>query len=178
MSQVEVIDPIGEGFRTYLLKLEGGDIAASARTSRAPTGGRLVSDVWTDPKHRGKGYSKNVLNAIFNVEPRPLKLRVGAYGDGKKMSNEQLKKYYERLGFTKPEGDLLVKAAMRIKIVLEPSEEGGFTVYAPSLPGCISEGDTKEEALANIREAIELYLEPAEDDLYATPGAEVIEIAI
>ena len=114
MSQIEVIDPIGEGFRTYLLKLEGGDIAASARTSRAPTGGRLVSDVWTDPKHRGKGYSKNVLNAIFNAEPRPLKLRVGAYGDGKKMSNEQLKKYYERLGFTKPEGDLLVKAAMRV----------------------------------------------------------------
>ena len=53
---------------------------------------------------------------------------------------------------------------MKLKIVLEPSEEGGFTVYAPSLPGCISEGETEEEALANIREAIELYLEPAEDD--------------
>ncbi|MBI2132998.1 MAG: type II toxin-antitoxin system HicB family antitoxin [Candidatus Tectomicrobia bacterium] len=53
---------------------------------------------------------------------------------------------------------------MKLKIVLDPSEEGGFTVYAPSLPGCISEGETEEEALANIREAIELYLEPAEDD--------------
>lgn len=49
---------------------------------------------------------------------------------------------------------------MKVKVVVEPSEEGGFTVYVPSLPGCISEGDTKEEALANIREAIELYLEP------------------
>ena len=49
---------------------------------------------------------------------------------------------------------------MKLKVVLEPSEEGGFTVYAPGLPGCISEGDTKEEALRNIREAIELYLEP------------------
>jgi len=49
---------------------------------------------------------------------------------------------------------------MKIKLVLETSEEGGFTVYVPSLPGCISEGETKEEALANIKEAIELYLEP------------------
>lgn len=54
---------------------------------------------------------------------------------------------------------------MRLSVVLEPSDEGGFTVYVPSLPGCISEGETKEEALANIQEAIELYLEPVEDDL-------------
>jgi predicted RNase H-like HicB family nuclease len=47
---------------------------------------------------------------------------------------------------------------MNIKVVLEASEEGGFTVYVPSFPGCISEGETEEEALANIREAIELYL--------------------
>ncbi len=49
---------------------------------------------------------------------------------------------------------------MRLKVVLEPSEEGGYTVYVPALPGCISEGDTAEEAMKNIREAIELYLEP------------------
>ncbi len=54
---------------------------------------------------------------------------------------------------------------MLLTVVLEPSDEGGYTVYAPSLPGCISEGGTKEEALANIREAIHLYLEPVEDDL-------------
>jgi predicted RNase H-like HicB family nuclease len=53
---------------------------------------------------------------------------------------------------------------MRFKIVLEESDEGGYTVYAPSLPGCISEGETKEEAVANIQEAIELYLEPVEDE--------------
>ena len=40
---------------------------------------------------------------------------------------------------------------MRIKIILEPSEEGGYTAIVPSLPGCISEGDTKGEALKNIR---------------------------
>ena len=53
---------------------------------------------------------------------------------------------------------------MRIKVVVEPSEDGGYTVSAPSLPGCISEGNTKKEALRNIREAIELYAEPIEDD--------------
>jgi predicted RNase H-like HicB family nuclease len=45
------------------------------------------------------------------------------------------------------------------KVILEPQEEGGYTVTVPSLPGCISEGDTYDEALANIRDAIELYLE-------------------
>ncbi|MGA2734892.1 MAG: type II toxin-antitoxin system HicB family antitoxin [Syntrophobacteraceae bacterium] len=67
---------------------------------------------------------------------------------------------------------------MRVRIVLEPSEEGGYTAVVPSLPGCISEGETRDEALANIKEAIELYLEPVEDDLSSIPGAEVIEIAI
>ena len=67
---------------------------------------------------------------------------------------------------------------MRVRIVLEPSEGGGYTAVVPSLPGCISEGETRDEALANIKEAIELYLEPVEDDLSSIPGAEVIEIAI
>jgi len=53
---------------------------------------------------------------------------------------------------------------MRLKVILEPSDEGGFTILVPSLPGCISEGSTEQEALANIQEAIELYLEPVEDD--------------
>jgi predicted RNase H-like HicB family nuclease len=47
---------------------------------------------------------------------------------------------------------------MKLWVVLEPSDEGGLTVYVPSLPGCISEGETEEEAMANIHEAIELYL--------------------
>ena len=48
---------------------------------------------------------------------------------------------------------------MKLKVILEPSDEGGFTVYVPSLPGCISEGKTLDEALINIQEALELYLE-------------------
>ncbi len=58
---------------------------------------------------------------------------------------------------------------MKLKVVLEPQEEGGYTVYVPSLPGCISQGATYEEALENIKEAIELYLEPDEDELLQYP---------
>ena len=67
---------------------------------------------------------------------------------------------------------------MRLRVVLVPSEEGGYTVYVPSLPGCISEGDTREEALKNIREAIDLYLETVEDDLVFSEKAEQVEIAV
>ena len=49
---------------------------------------------------------------------------------------------------------------MKIKIVIEPSDEGGFSVTVPSLSGCISEGNTNKEALKNIKEAILFYLEP------------------
>lgn len=63
---------------------------------------------------------------------------------------------------------------MRLKVVLEPSEEGGYTVYVPSLPGCISEGETIEEALQNIREAVMLYLEPPEE-AHAIPKESLIQ---
>ena len=51
---------------------------------------------------------------------------------------------------------------MKLKVVLERSDEGGYTVYVPALPGCISEGDTEQRALENIRAAISLYLEPVD----------------
>ena len=52
----------------------------------------------------------------------------------------------------------------KYRVLLDPNELGGYTVTVPLLPGCISEGDTREEALANIREAIELYVESLIDD--------------
>ncbi len=67
---------------------------------------------------------------------------------------------------------------MKLKIVLERSTEGGFTVYAPSLPGCISEGKTKKQALKNIKEAIALYLQPVEDDFIAAPNTIIENIAV
>ena len=45
------------------------------------------------------------------------------------------------------------------KVILEPAPEGGYVVTCPSLPGCYSQGEDAHEALANIREAIELCLE-------------------
>ena len=67
---------------------------------------------------------------------------------------------------------------MNLKIILEPSDEGGYTVIVPSLPGCISEGNTREEALRNIQEAIALYLEPVDDDMAMAPGSEQLEVAV
>ena len=67
---------------------------------------------------------------------------------------------------------------MKLKVVLEPSDEGGYTVYVPSLPGCVSEGEDKEDALRNIREAIELYLESTEDDFLPQEGMEVLELVM
>jgi predicted RNase H-like HicB family nuclease len=67
---------------------------------------------------------------------------------------------------------------MTLKIVLLPSSEGGYMAYAPSLPGCISEGDTPDEALVNIREAIELYLEGGEEEGALAEGAVVWEMVV
>jgi predicted RNase H-like HicB family nuclease len=50
---------------------------------------------------------------------------------------------------------------MKYAVILERESDGGFVASVPVLPGCISQGDTKEEAMANIQEAIELYLEDA-----------------
>jgi len=63
---------------------------------------------------------------------------------------------------------------MEVKVILEKQEEGGYTVYAPSLPGCISQGEDKEDALVNIKEAIELYLEVDENEITVHEG----EVAI
>jgi predicted RNase H-like HicB family nuclease len=67
---------------------------------------------------------------------------------------------------------------MRLKVVLQKSEEGGYTAFVPSLPGCLSEGDTREQALANIKEAIELYLEPVEDDSDFASIAEIVDVTL
>ena len=67
---------------------------------------------------------------------------------------------------------------MNIQIILEPSEEGWYTVIVPALPGCISEWNSREEALENIKEAIELYFEPIENDKSFSNKAEYFNLAI
>jgi predicted RNase H-like HicB family nuclease len=55
------------------------------------------------------------------------------------------------------------RRSLTYDVVLEPSEDGGYTAYVPSLRGCVSEGDTEEEALDNIRDAIATWHSTWED---------------
>lgn len=54
---------------------------------------------------------------------------------------------------------------LKLTVVLREEKEGGYSVQCLELPGCISEGETREETLANIREAIEGYLEAFPEEL-------------
>ena len=56
-----------------------------------------------------------------------------------------------------------MKPQQQRQVLLYPGEDGYFVVEVPSLPGCISQGKTREEALANIEEAISLYIEVLEE---------------
>jgi predicted RNase H-like HicB family nuclease len=55
------------------------------------------------------------------------------------------------------------------QVVIYPGENGYWVAECPSLPGCITQGKTKQEAVANIREAIEAYIEALEEDGLAVP---------
>ena len=67
---------------------------------------------------------------------------------------------------------------MNIKVIIEPGEDGYFVARVPALKGCWSQGKTKEEALANIREAIDLFLEPEPSDFVPVKGRDIVELAI
>jgi predicted RNase H-like HicB family nuclease len=67
---------------------------------------------------------------------------------------------------------------MNLKIVVEQGEDGYIVAHCPSLKSCWSQGKTRKEALANIREAIDLYLEPAPEELKQTAGREIVELTI
>lgn len=51
-----------------------------------------------------------------------------------------------------------MKTTFSYDVILEPAEEGGFTAYVPTLRGCVSEGDSEEEALENVKDAIQTWL--------------------
>jgi predicted RNase H-like HicB family nuclease len=55
------------------------------------------------------------------------------------------------------------------QVVIYPGESGYWVAECPSLPGCITQGKTKEEAVANMREAIEAYIEALEEDGLVVP---------
>ena len=66
---------------------------------------------------------------------------------------------------------------MKIKVIVKKGEDGYYVATCPSLKSCWSQGKTEEEAINNIREAIELYLEPDEDVL-EKDNQKIFEIAM
>lgn len=67
---------------------------------------------------------------------------------------------------------------MKIRAIIHPAEEGGYWAEVPALPGCITEGDTIEEVVANLQDAIEGWLEVANTRNSADATAQVVEIAV
>jgi predicted RNase H-like HicB family nuclease len=67
---------------------------------------------------------------------------------------------------------------MKYTVILEPQDEGGYTVRCLELPGAISQGETKEEALANIKEAIGLVLEVFSQGLTVRSNAEILNVEL
>jgi predicted RNase H-like HicB family nuclease len=69
---------------------------------------------------------------------------------------------------------------MRFQVVLEPGEDGWIVAECPSLPGCVSQGRTEAEAVSNIREAIELWLETEVEKRLESlpPNARLLEVTV
>jgi len=67
---------------------------------------------------------------------------------------------------------------MKIKAIIHPAEEGGYWAEVPALPGCITEGDTMEEVVANLKDAIAGWLEVANSRSAIASTDQVVEIAV
>jgi predicted RNase H-like HicB family nuclease len=67
---------------------------------------------------------------------------------------------------------------MKLKVLVHPAEEGGFWAEVPALLGCVSEGETLEDTLANIREAAEGWLEVAAERGQLNPETQVVEVEL
>ena len=69
---------------------------------------------------------------------------------------------------------------MTVKVLVYPGENGNFVAECPALPGCASQGRTREEAIANIQEAIEGWLEVQEERgaNEQRPGVEIVDVAV
>ncbi len=68
---------------------------------------------------------------------------------------------------------------MSYTVVLQQEPDGGFVATVPMLPGCVSQGDTRAEAMTNIREAIEVYIEDcieSGEELPTEAGREIVEV--
>ena len=67
---------------------------------------------------------------------------------------------------------------MNIKVIIHRAEEGGYWAEVPALPGCITEGDSREEIIENLQEAITGWLEVANEGAQFQEGDRIVEIAV
>lgn len=67
---------------------------------------------------------------------------------------------------------------MKIKAIIHSAEEGGYWAEVPALPGCITERDTRDELLVNLKDVIEGWLEVANNSQSIESNAQIIEIAV
>ena len=70
---------------------------------------------------------------------------------------------------------------MKFRVLIEPDEDGVFVAECPTLPGCVSQGKTREEAMTNIRDAIQGYLQSLEkhgDPVPSPITEEIIEVPV
>ncbi|MBI2304389.1 MAG: type II toxin-antitoxin system HicB family antitoxin [Chloroflexi bacterium] len=70
---------------------------------------------------------------------------------------------------------------MKYTVIIEQGRESGYVAYAPALKGCVSQGETREEALRNIKEAMEVYLEALLEDGLPVPvevGKDSVELEV
>ena len=70
---------------------------------------------------------------------------------------------------------------MKFRVTIEPDEDGVFVAECPALPGCVSQGKTRDEAMTNIRDAIQGYLESLKKHGDPIPGQiteEVVEVTV
>lgn len=70
---------------------------------------------------------------------------------------------------------------MKYTVILEKGNESGYVIYAPALKGCVSQGETREEAMNNIKEAMEAYIETLLEDGLPVPtevGKDTVELEV
>jgi predicted RNase H-like HicB family nuclease len=71
------------------------------------------------------------------------------------------------------EGELRTPVKHRFTVIFEKEDEGGYHVFCPTLPGCHTQSETLEEGIANIREAIQLYIETLVEDGLQVPVEDI-----
>ena len=67
---------------------------------------------------------------------------------------------------------------MKLKVIVHDAEEGGFWAEVPAVPGCVTQGDTFQELLSNLYEAVEGCLSVDVQPILSSPATQVLEIAV